>query len=259
MVGAGRRARPAAPSETSLGARLSADVLEALGGREPALRRSRSARRLSLTVSRIDGRVTVTAPARCSIRQVAAFVEDHEDWLRSVSARSLAPITLGLGQSVPILGARYDIEGGQRPGVSVARCDDDGGRGRLLVGGATEQVGVRVETFLRETARRLLRERSETHARALGVGFSRLSIRDTRSRWGSCSSRGALSYSWRLVMAPMDVLDYVAAHEVAHLVELNHSDRFWALVERLRPDWRNQRGWLRDHGLELHRYRVKAA
>jgi predicted metal-dependent hydrolase len=89
----------------------------------------------------------------------------------------------------------------------------------------------------------------------LGRRFSRLSLRDTRSRWGSCSSRGGLSYSWRLILAPPDVLDYVAAHEVAHLAEMNHSPAFWALVARLCPGYQAPRGWLRREGAGLHRYR----
>lgn len=237
--------------------RLSAELLDALRGRDVALRRSSSARRLSLTVSRIDGRVTVTAPLRCSIGQVVAFVEDHGQWLRTVTAKSLAPISFDQGQTIPILGANYRITRGKSPGVQVER-DDGETPGRLVVGARAEDVGVKVETFLKQTARRLLHERSQIHAGALNVTYSRITIRDTRSRWGSCSARGALSYSWRLVMAPLDVLDYVAAHEVAHLVELNHSDRFWALVDKLRPDWRDQRNWLRSHGLELHRYRAAA-
>ncbi len=124
----------------------------------------------------------------------------------------------------------------------------------LKVGGGPEAVGAKVSVWLRERARERLSERTQVHCQSLGVRFTSITIRDTKSRWGSCSSTGALSYSWRLILAPDDVLDYVAAHEVAHLREMNHSSRFWALVEALKPDWRNHRRWLRDHGAELHRY-----
>ena len=88
-------------------------------------------------------------------------------------------------------------------------------------------------------------------AAALGVHPTGLAIRDPRTRWGSCSSRGTLSFSWRLVLAPPEVLRYVAVHEVCHLVEPNHQPQFWALVERLLPGWREQRTWLRRHGSSL--------
>ncbi|MEO0818259.1 MAG: SprT family zinc-dependent metalloprotease, partial [Pseudomonadota bacterium] len=92
----------------------------------------------------------------------------------------------------------------------------------------------------------------DTHCRALGVEARRIAVKDTRSRWGSCTSDGRLSFSWRLVCAPPEVLDYVAAHECAHLLEMNHSDRFWAHVERICPDWKHHRTWLRTHGRDLH-------
>jgi predicted metal-dependent hydrolase len=92
---------------------------------------------------------------------------------------------------------------------------------------------------------------AQSEAAALGVAYTRLTLRDQRSRWGSCSSKGALSFNWRLVLAPHDVLDYVVVHEVCHLREPNHSRRFWDLVEKRRPQWRKQRDWLREHGPEL--------
>jgi predicted metal-dependent hydrolase len=108
-----------------------------------------------------------------------------------------------------------------------------------------------LEAWYRAEARRVLTERSTIYAAALGLRFGRVTIKDTRSRWGSCSSKGNLNYSWRLMLAPRAVMDYVAAHEVAHLREPNHSARFWALVEAICPDYRAQRAWLREHGREL--------
>ena len=106
---------------------------------------------------------------------------------------------------------------------------------------------------LKLRARDVLAEASDRYAVMVGQSYSRLSIRDTRSRWGSCSSEGVLMYSWRLIMAPPEVLDYVAAHEVAHLVEMNHSAAFWAMVERICPDYDVHRAWLRKNGDVLHR------
>jgi len=107
----------------------------------------------------------------------------------------------------------------------------------------------------RRLARALVRETIAVEAPRVGVRCSRISIRDTRSRFGSCSSQGSLSFSWRLALAPRRILDYVVVHELCHLVHLDHSRRFWSLVERVRPDFREQRDWLGDHGWELLAYR----
>ena len=112
-----------------------------------------------------------------------------------------------------------------------------------------------VKAFLRTRARDALVAASDRYAGLIGRQYSRLTLRDTRSRWGSCSSTGALMYSWRLIMAPPEVLDYVAAHEVAHLAQMNHGPAFWALVEELMPDYAPRRAWLRDHGDRLHALR----
>jgi predicted metal-dependent hydrolase len=107
----------------------------------------------------------------------------------------------------------------------------------------------------RRLARELVRETVATEAPRIGVRCTRISIRDTSSRWGSCSSQGSLSFSWRLALAPRRILDYVVVHELCHLVHLDHSPRFWSLVEQVRPDFREQRDWLSNHGWELLAYR----
>jgi predicted metal-dependent hydrolase len=116
-------------------------------------------------------------------------------------------------------------------------------------------VRVRVQTFLKALARTRLVAASDRYALAVGKGFTRISLRDPRSRWGSCTANGALMYAWRLVMAPHAVLDYVAAHEVAHLVEMNHSAAYWAVVSRVYPGWKVQRDWLHTHGAGLQAWR----
>ena len=106
---------------------------------------------------------------------------------------------------------------------------------------------------MRLRARDDLAAASDFYAAEVGKTYSKISLRDTRSRWGSCSSKGVLMYSWRLIMAPTDVLRYVAAHEVAHLVEMNHSQAFWDVVADVMPDYQVHRKWLRTHGNTLHR------
>ncbi len=212
--------------------------------------RSRRARRLSLSVSRLDGGARLTAPAACSRTEIRAFLAAHQTWLAEAVARAPAPAPLTDGAVIPFEGRPIRLRHAPgRRGVALAPDEP-----ALLVGGAPAALGRRALVWLREQARAALSARSAVHARALGVTVARLSIKDTRSRWGSCSATGAIAYSWRLILAPPDVLDYVAAHEVAHLRELNHSARFWALVAERRPDWRCQRDWLKRHGAELHRY-----
>ena len=114
------------------------------------------------------------------------------------------------------------------------------------------------ESEARSATRELAAMVAEEEAQALGVAFARIQVRDQRTRWGSCSSRGTLSFNWRLALAPHAVLDYVVVHELCHLREPNHSPRFWRLVESRRPGWREQRAWLREHGAELLAFRPAA-
>ncbi|MEJ6398986.1 M48 family metallopeptidase [Yoonia sp. 208BN28-4] len=209
------------------------------------LRRNKRAKRLSLRVSRLDGRVALTLPQRTPEREAVAFLRDREGWLRGHLSQVQPVNVVGIGGSVLLRGESVPIVGGD---VKRARLSD----GYLVVphDGA---AGPRVQAFLKLAARDALAEASDRYAAALGRSYSRLSIRDTRSRWGSCSSKGVLMYSWRLIMAPPAVLDYVTAHEVAHLAEMNHSPAFWAVVERLFPDHQPHRKWLKDNGDLLHR------
>ncbi len=209
------------------------------------LRHSARARRLSLRVSRLDGKVTLTLPKHTPDREGLAFVRSKEDWLRRHLA-DLRPVQqVRLGGSVPFDGQDLPIVAGQGRG---ARLHD-----RQIVVSAAAPVAPQVKALMRHMARDRLAEASDRYAAVLGRRYTKLSIRDTRSRWGSCSAHGGLMYSWRLIMAPPDVLDYVAAHEVAHLVEMNHSPAFWATVARICPDYELHRRWLRQNGDALHR------
>lgn len=214
------------------------------------MRRRRQARRISLSVSRIDGRAQLTAPLGCRDTELRRFLNAHLDWLTAALARAPDPIYFADGLEMPVRGATIRLA--HAPGRRGARLSE----GVLTVGGRPSDLAPRALAWLREAARADLAERAHAHAATLGARVARLSIRDTRSRWGSCSSTGALSFSWRLILAPSAVLDYVAAHEAAHLLEMNHSQRFWAHVARLRPDWRAQRAWLHRNGADLHRYQA---
>jgi predicted metal-dependent hydrolase len=224
-----------------------------IGGNPPievTLRRSARARRLSLRVSRLDGRVTLTMPHRVSEREGLAFVSEREEWLRGHLSGISAELRPEIGGTVPFGGEDLAIMAGP---VKRTRMGD----GVLIVPDEPARVPARVEAYMKIHARDRLADASDRYAAALGRSYGRLTLRDTRSRWGSCSSAGDLMYSWRLIMAPAEVLDYVAAHEVAHLVEMNHSDAFWAVVADIFPDHKRCRKWLRENGDRLHRVRFR--
>ncbi|MGR3494846.1 M48 family metallopeptidase [Citreimonas sp.] len=212
------------------------------------LRRSARARRLSLRLSQLDGRVTLTLPRGVTEAAGLAFLREREGWLRGHLDRHEGMVDVTHGSVLPVDGVERRVLAG--PGRSVRLTDD-----ALLVPGSAGDAAARLRGWLRARARNRLAEASDRHAAALGRGYARLTLRDTRSRWGSCTADGGLMYSWRLILAPPEVLDYVAAHEVAHLAQMNHSPAFWAVVERLYGDWRAPRAWLRDNGAGLHRYR----
>ncbi len=216
---------------------------------EIQMRRSARAKRFSLRVSRLDGRVTLTLPPRAKERDALSFLYDQESWLRNVLASMpnsrLVPVAHGA--DLPVLGQRLRITPSEGRGV---RVEGD----LLLVPGRPEQAGAKVAAWLKALARDRLAASSSHYAGLVGRSYSKLVLRDTRSRWGSCSHDGTLMYSWRLAMAPQPVLDYVAAHEVAHLVEMNHSADFWAVVSKIRPGWKAERDWLKREGQALHRY-----
>ena len=229
-----------------------AGLMPTLPGSPPVeivLRRSARARRFTLRVSRMDGRVTLSIPVRAREAEAMAFLRAQEDWLRRMLAEMPA------GGQVVAPGARLPVEGVELELVPAAGRQIRVEGGAILVPGDPAQMPARVQAWLKARARDRLVAATDAHAATLGRRVSRVTLRDTRSRWGSCAASGAIMYSWRLIMAPPAVLDYVAAHEVAHLVEMNHSDAFWAVVSRLCPDWRTHRGWLRSEGQALQGWR----
>lgn len=219
---------------------------------EVHLKRSARARRFSLRVSRLDGKVTLSIPTRAREAEAMAFLRGQEGWLRQTLSAipETAARTLGLGATLPVEGLPLLLAPGSGRGLRVEN-------GQLLVPGDPASSGARVAAWLKVLARDRLASASDRYAARVGRSYSSLALRDTRSRWGSCSHDGRLMYSWRLILAPPAVLDYVAAHEVAHLVELNHSPAYWRVVTGICPDWRQHRGWLHEHGSTLHRFRFQ--
>ncbi|SFR98809.1 M48 family metallopeptidase [Yoonia litorea] len=208
------------------------------------LRRSTRARRLSLRVSRLDGRVSLTLPHFTPEDEGISFLQSKEGWLRKqlVGVRPIQQVQLG--GTVPFRGEQLEIREGKGRGVATTQS-------AILIAPG-RPVGAQLRAFFRTEARSALAAASDRYAAMLGRRYTRLTMRDTRSRWGSCTSDGGLMYSWRLILAPPEVLDYVAAHEVAHLAEMNHGPAFWNTVEQLCPDFAQHRRWLKLHGDTLH-------
>ncbi|KIN62456.1 Zinc metalloprotease [Sulfitobacter noctilucicola] len=212
------------------------------------LRRSARARRITLRISQLDGRVTLTMPKRLAEREALAFARSKEAWIRKhLEARGEDQIVKP-GQQIPLGGQLVEVVQGQGRSVQISE-------NAIAVPGPEDRIGAKLGAYLREVARDRLAGACDDYAARLGRPYSRITMRDTRSRWGSCTSDGGLMFSWRLIMAPPEVLDYVAAHEVAHLAEMNHSPAFWAGVERIYGPYKEQRTWLRKNGNALHRYK----
>lgn len=208
------------------------------------LRRMARARRFSLRVAASDGRVTLSLPLRAREAEAIAFAQTQEGWIRAALAKMPQGVAVALGGQITVEGVVLTVTSGQ--GRSV-RIDAD----QLIVPGDPDRVAARVAAFLKVRARDRLAAASDHYAAQIGRQVTQISLRDTRSRWGSCTHQGALMYNWRLIMAPPAVLNYVAAHEVAHMIEMNHSDAFWAVVGQLYPAWKPQRAWLKRYGTQL--------
>jgi len=220
------------------------------------VRRHARARRYTLRIQAATREVVLTMPPRGSLKEARAFAERHGGWIAARLGRLPVAVPFRHGTLLPVRGLdhRVDHRRGAR-GTVWSEAAGDGMR-LLCVAGEVPHVGRRIADHLKREAKRDLEAASRRYAARLGVAVKRVSIRDQASRWGSCSATGVLSFSWRLVLAPPFVLDYLAAHEVAHLVEMNHSPRFWRTVIGMCPDTRRAKAWLDAHGAELHRYGV---
>jgi predicted metal-dependent hydrolase len=222
-----------------------------------SVRRSDRARHARIVVDR--GEVEVVVPRRMSMRHVEPFVAQKRRWIERTlrkmqeAERESPTVQLADGGVVPYLGEELELRVKVEPGrvrSHVAR------RGELLhvkVGErGVDAIRDALESWYRRRARAEVTPRLDAATRRAGTSYKRLSIRGQRTRWASCSSSGAMSFNWRLLLAPPEILDYVVEHEVAHIELLDHSRRFWALVARRSPRYREHERWLRMHGPALH-------
>ena len=222
-----------------------------LRGRTVALtvRRSARARRLGLRIAGHDDSVELVLPSGAREADGLAFLRERADWVLTRLRRLPARVEFADGAALPLGGVQHIVRrspGRRRPVVIEGR--------EILVSGAPEHLPRRLTDWLRAEAKRRIEPLAQAHAGEIGKTVTRITVRDQKSRWGSCAPGGRLSFSWRLVLAPETVLDYVVAHEVAHLAEANHSPAFWRIVDRLTGDRAKARGWLRRNGTTLHRY-----
>jgi predicted metal-dependent hydrolase len=221
-----------------------------------ALKRLPSARRFTLRVRGATRDVVLTMPARSSLKSAREFAERHAAWIGARLARLPRPVTFEPLSAAPLRGVEHTIV--HRPGARGVVWIENGDAGPMIcVAGDLAHVQRRVADFLKREARRDLEAAVARYSAALRVEARRITLRDTTSRWGSCSSTGALNFSWRLILAPSFVLDYLAAHEVAHFVHMNHSPAFWKVTHRLFPETDRAEEWLKAHGAGLHRFGVK--
>lgn len=216
------------------------------------VRVNRRAKHLILKVDPYAGEILVTAPSKRTMREAIAFAREREGWIASQLDERLRARPFAENMIVPFFGEPHVIRrgGGPRAPVRVAA----GPPPSIHAGGEEAHLNRRITDWMKREARKALADRVDAYCKALGKTRRAIRIRDTRTRWGSCSSDGSMSFSWRLIMAPPPILDYVAAHESVHLVHMNHSPAFWRKVATLGVDARGAETWFRNHGAALFSY-----
>jgi predicted metal-dependent hydrolase len=222
------------------------------------LRRHRQARRYTLRIHAATREVVLTMPPRGSVKEAREFAQKHGGWIAARLGRMPEAAPFAPGAVVPLRGIGHRITHRRGARGTVWTENGQNGEPMLCVAGQAPHVDRRVSDYLKREAHLDLNAASRRFAELINVKVRRVAVRDQSSRWGSCSSTGVLSYSWRLILAPPFVLEYLAAHEVAHLVEMNHSPKFWRLVERLCPSVGRAKVWLDIYGTDLHRYGLPA-
>lgn len=248
-----RDTTPSSPAHDEL------DVLHEGVAYRVSLKRVSGARRFTLRVRAATRDVVLTMPVRGSLAAARDFAQRHAAWIAARLHRLPRVVPFRPGSIIPLRGDEHVIlhQEAARGGIWTEAHAGPETSMALHVACGHDHVPRRISDFLKREAKRELEGAVRLHTRRLGFAARKVTVRDTTSRWGSCSASGSLNFSWRLVMAPPFVLDYLAAHEVAHLVHMNHSDRFWDLTRDLAPQTDRAESWLRAHGAELHRYGVE--
>ncbi len=215
------------------------------------LRRNPRATRMTLRVSAVDGSARLTLPKRSSLRAAKRFLRTQEVWLRGHIGKIPARVVIAPGVVISLSGESFLLKPHSGARVILAP-------GTIFLP-QSRPAGNALEGFIKTRARSVITKLVTADAAALDRPFAKLGLRDPRSRWGSCNTDGNLMFSWRLLLAPPEVLRYVVAHEVAHLAQMNHAPVFWAEVARLMPGYAAPRRWLKQNGGRLHRFDFKNA
>ena len=216
---------------------------------------NRRAKRLILKVDPVAGEILVTAPSKRAVPEAIAFAHERAQWIASQLDEKLRARPFAEGMRFPYRGSPHTLirEGGPRAPVRI----DAEYLPAVRIGGDAEHLNRRVVDWMKKEARQALTKRVDRYCAQLEKKRGSLRIRDTRTRWASCSSDGTLSFSWRLIMAPDHILDYVAAHECVHLIHMNHSPAFWRRVASLGIDAREAENWFNANGAALFSYGVQ--
>ncbi len=191
---------------------------------------------------------TLTAPPGVPLKVLQHFLLARKSWLEKHMTFSI-PASFQYGQTITIFGLSYVLKQDLLRPKHINKEE-----GILWIGAPPDKLHSTLVTFLKKEAKNFFQENCQHHANKIGVSFQQLTIRDAKTRWGSCSSQGGLNFNWRLALAPPDVATYIAAHEVAHLKEMNHSPRFWKIVEHLDPSYQQSRAWIKKNGPTLMEY-----
>ena len=217
------------------------------------VRHNARAWRYNLRLDRRRGDFVLTVPAGGSRWKGLEFVASQKAWISTRLDRASRRVAFEDGATIPFRGERHVIRatGRMRGTVEIDEATDPPA---ILLPGAPAHHARRLTDWLKACARADLEPAVARHAATLEVLPKRIMVRDQVSRWGSCSARGTLSFSWRLILAPPMVLGYLAAHEVAHLREMNHSPRYWALLRNACPATDTAEAWLKNEGKDLHSY-----
>jgi len=222
-----------------------------LGGNAVTLpvRRDRRARQITIHIDASLGGAKIVMPVYAALSDAKAAVRQNEAWLLDRLSKLPPRVAFAHGSVIPVLGVKHRIRHIPFQRGVVERVDN-----QIWVFGQPEHVTRRVTDWLKAEAKRTISPLCLEKAAAIDKRVRRVMVRDQKSRWGSCGSNGHLSFNWRLILAPEPVLDYVVAHEVAHLVEMNHSPAFWEVVDELTPHLKYGRDWLNRRGQHLYRY-----
>jgi predicted metal-dependent hydrolase len=209
------------------------------------IKRLKQSRRIVIRWNPLKETLTLSIPTRCTTARAMEFLEERQDWIEKTVGKMPDKVAFEFGTKIPVLGEELRI-------VEANRAPS--GEGWLPILSTPARCAETVQTILKNRLKHYIGEMAEEMADQIGAKLTRITIRDTISRWGSCSVDGSLSFSWRLIFAPREVLDYVIAHEVAHLKQHNHSPEFWYLVAQLIPDYPKHRRWLKANGRNLYQY-----